>query len=779
MHQTSKSYSAIEEVLHDIDLVASDITEKLQLPKGGNHPVAPSLSQTETFLKIAAFKLRAHRLVSGEKQSKGEQKASDGSNEDGLSLSALEDVDGSSSRPRQALTLYGSAGPQAKYLFSSLQLPTRVAGEINDVLQTLRESGLPNGIATTEIFPKQIAGLTEDKKRVPTLGELFPIPPTVPQLQLPKSSKIASTRSSTVGWYQPGSVEAHPRSNPRYFRQPVSTGHWLDYSTPSPTPGSKRKQRERALSLGATKAPQLETDPTESESAKLDNLFRGVYSSFAPCKDDAVAIVAGGMMDRVWYQHIGEKSFERLVQNVNLLEGAVDTEVDTANVAVIDGDDEEEKFREAVENFQGLVDPNLESVVQKSADEKDVDEVLEEISDLLRTLNSHQRNRHLNKDSSGRPSGLLSAPDTTSLGTPSKPSEPEISIYEILKSQLTLMIATLPPYAVAKLDSDQLAELAISTTMEIQLEDHQGVMDEDEASARAKALAFNATSAARSVPAPQQHRPSSAALYGNQYSTSRPAQAQHQYYGQGQTPVRPPPNTLQRPPGTAHVPYQSQRPAAAATYRPGSYGPQSYQSPRPQQAYTPQTQYQQVAQTNYNRPAGQSYPGVPQSAPPAAMNTRYPSQPAYAQQAPPQSGVDYRYGNGGNAVRQVSPQKPMHSPQTVYNQAQPRPTYATPTPSISQDRRPYVQNPMAPQMMNGGSNPSHQPQTAPQQQLGPTNYNTFMTTEQQSSMMERQRAQLAQQQGLQQQMARNAAQAGTMGSPSKSPINGNAVTAGL
>jgi hypothetical protein len=85
---------------------------------------------------------------------------------------------------------------------------------------------------------------------------------------------------------------------------------------------------------------------------------------------------------------------------------------------------------------------------------------------------------------------------------------------------------------------------------------------------------------------------------------------------------------------------------------------------------------------------------------------------------------------------------------------------------------------MAPQMMNGGPSPSPQPQHAPQQTLGPSNYATFMTTEQQASMMERQRAQLAQQQGMQ-QMARNAAQAGVMGSPSKSQVNGNAVPAGL
>jgi hypothetical protein len=771
--QSSNSYCDVEEILSDIDLAVSDITEKLQLPMAANHPVPPSPSQTETSLKIAAFKKRAHELVQREMKGKGEQKLSGESKEEEKST-LFAKVDGTSGENKLVLTLYGNA-PGPKQLFSSLQLPTKIAGETKDIVQTLRESGLPNGITTTQIVPIRSTGLNEDKRHVITLGELFPTPPAVPQLQPPKPSKIATTRSSTVGWYQPATADPHPRSG-SYFKQPIAGGQWLDYGNASPSLGSKRKQRDRALSLSATKAPQMDIETTELEGAKLDILFRSAYSSFAPCKDDSVAIVPGGMMDRIWWQNIGERSFKRLVQNANNLEDVMIPHVDDTNMPIADRDDEEEQFREAVANFEGVVDPNLESIVEKAADEKDVDEVLEEISDLLRTLNSHQRNRHLNLNPSGRAGGLLSALDTTSLGTPTKPGEPEISIYEILKSQLTLMIATLPPYAVAKLDSDQLAELAISTKMEIRVEDHKGVMEEDEVSARAKAIAFSAASASRPVQPPQ-HRSSSSALYGNQYAAPRPAApAPHQYYSQGQTPVRQPPNNLQRPPATAQVPYPSQRPAGAP-YRPNSFATQSYQAPRPQQPYTPQPQYQQAPLPNYNRPASQPYQGVPQSAPPAASNPRYPGQPQFAQQTPGQNGIDYRYGNGVNAARQVSPQKPTHNPQPAYNQGQSRPAYATPTPSVAQDRRPYLQNPMAPQMMNGGSTPSHQSQNPPRP-LGPTNYSTFMTAEQQSSMMERQKAQLAQQQGLQ-QIARDTAQAGTMGSPSKSQVNGNAVTAGL
>jgi len=83
-------------------------------------------------------------------------------------------------------------------------------------------------------------------------------------------------------------------------------------------------------------------------------------------------------------------------------------------------------------------------------------------------------------------------------------------------------------------------------------------------------------------------------------------------------------------------------------------------------------------------------------------------------------------------------------------------------------------------MTNGTSASSGQTQGTTQQggNLGATGYHTVMTAEQQSTMMERQRAQLAQQQGAQQH-ARNAAQAGAMSVSPGPQVNGaNAVTAG-
>jgi hypothetical protein len=685
------------------------------------------------------------------------------------------------------LTLYGNA-PGPRQLFSSLQLPTKVAGENRDVVQTLQEAGLPTGIVTTQIVPIQPTSVFDEKKRAQTLGELFPSPSTVPPLQPPKVSKIATTRSSTVGWYQPASADSQARTS-SYSRQPISTGHWLDYSNAAPLQNPKKRPRDRALSLGASKAPQLDAEPAESEAAKLDTLFRSAYSGFAPTRDDAAAVVPESIISRLWWQRVGEKGFERLVENANIMEDIVTTESAEVTTPMNEAD-EEKGFREAVEWLEAEeTHPSLELGVEKSAEEKDVEEILEGISELLETLNSYQRIRHMSLNPAGRPASLLSsATDTASLGTPTKPTESEIATYEILKTQLTLMISSLPPFAVAKLDANQLAELSISTKIPIEVENYRGVMEEDEASMKTKQAALSAAATSRvSQPAPIP-RPSSTSLYGNQYTPRAPTPGSNQYYG-AQTPIRPPVNTLQRPSSTAPAPFPVQRPAAPTSYRPTSYGTPTYahQAARPiqhQYAGNSQGYLSTPPVTGYARPVGQSYQGPPQSTPQASINQRYPQ--SYTQQTPSQNGVDYRYNNGSNTGRQPSPQKPIYSPQPAATQApapvQSRPSYSTQNSSLNSNQRPYLQNPLAHSpMANGSSSQSPQPQQTQHQQpqpLGPTNYSTFMTTEQQSSMMERQRAQLAQQQAGTQQQARQMAQA-AMGSPSKTQINGSPVPVGL
>ncbi|TVY57589.1 hypothetical protein LCER1_G001690 [Lachnellula cervina] len=781
-------YTGLDDVLKDIDIAVLAVKEKLQTP---NVVLRIEQSQSELSTKASAFKKRAHDLVAREKafsaasRVNGAASTSNSRANGSSGVKASTEINVGSTNTKTVLTLYGNA-PGPKQLFSSFQAED-ANGEKRELVQTLRRAPLPAGISTTDIVSIPFNNLVEDNRRN-TLGDAFPTPPNVPALQPPKPSKVANTRSSTVGWYQPAAADPQRRAG-TYFTQNITPGVWLDYSNASSPQSSKKKQRDRAMSLGAAKAPQLEAEPAESEAAKLEAIFRSVYSSFAPTKDDSAAVAPTGVIDRIWWQQVGQRNYERLIENEANIDPVTGTESEAR--PLVDEDEELKEFEKLAETWENdTVDPTLlpvEARYEKSFEEKSVNEILEGISELLETLSSFQRKRHMSLNPSNRPAGLLSAPDTSTLGTPTKPTDSEQNTYEIIRAQLKMMIQSLPPYAVAKLNGDQLADLNISTKIEVHLDDYRGVLEEDE-QARAKAPATSVTVPRSSTSS--LHRGTPSALYGNQYSASRPpAAGTHQYYGGGtSTPVRAPP-TLPRAPSTGQVPYQAPRPAAPAPYRPQGYGTPNFQqrAPQPVQHQYPQTsgaQYMTPSAQPYMRPTAPGYQGVPQSAPPAPMNGRYPSQPTYPHQTQGQNGIDYhRFANGSQIPRQSSPPNQMYAQSSQPNHAQAQPAYSghsTPTPGMAQNRQSYLQN----QVTNGGT-----PQATPAQYNQPrqtTGYSTFMSQEQQQLMLERQRAQLANQ-----QQARHAAQAAQAvinnnGSDARSPstptpqINGSsAVAAGL
>jgi hypothetical protein len=708
-----------------------------------------------------------------------------------VSSKAITQLTPSQGTNKMVLTLFGNA-PGPKQLFSSLQESIKTSGGMRDVTQPLREAGLPNGINTTQIVPINSTSVTEEKKRIPTLGELFTSPTSGLPFQPPKPSRATTTRATIVGWYQPAGLDAvRTRSSSSYYGQTINTGQWLDYTGASASVDPKRKQRERALSLGGVKSSLSAADLAEQEALKLETLFRSAYSSFAPSKDDAAALVPSGLSSRMWWQCTGKRSFDRLVRNAAVIEAVVDPDANPfakqSTQLVEEIEDETEQFKQVVDNWDDQnIDPNLKQTedMSQSIKDKEVEEVLQGISELLETLNSYQRIRNLSLNQL-RPTGAISTGEPA--GTSTKPTEAEIATYNTLKSQLTLMIATLPPYAVAKLNSYQLGELGVSTKITLYADSHKGVMEEDEAAARAKVAEMRAATSSRAASSTSIHR-SSTSLYGNQYSsTPRPSvPSGQQYYPQSQTPARPPSTNSQRPSSTAPVPYAGQRPASTTSYRPQpSYTTPAYphQIPRTTQAqYTqPNTQFFQTSTVNsYSQSLSQNYGGIQLSTPQANLSARF--QPTvhsmYQQRSQPQNGLDYRYSNGNNTNQPSPPKTQAYSPQPHPTPLQNR-SFGTPTPSITQDRR-YFQ----PALANGTAT-SSQPQGAQQQtqsssgHLGATGYHTVMTAEQQSTMMERQRAQLAQQQGTQHQ-ARNAAQAGAMSvSPAPQINGGSPVPAGL
>jgi hypothetical protein len=115
-----------------------------------------------------------------------------------------------------------------------------------------------------------------------------------------------------------------------------------------------------------------------------------------------------------------------------------------------------------VSNFQAQ---EIQELPTEARAPEDVDDVLADISELLETLHSYQQIRSLDS--------------RAALGV-SKPSSAEFDSYELLRSQLAILIATLPPFAVAKLDGDKLEKLNVGTKIIVDTVDYRGTAQPDE-----------------------------------------------------------------------------------------------------------------------------------------------------------------------------------------------------------------------------------------------------------------------------------------------------------
>ncbi|KAK0721482.1 hypothetical protein B0T21DRAFT_386340 [Apiosordaria backusii] len=667
------------------------------------------------------------------------------------------------------LSTFGLA-PNLRPLFTSLQHSASSDG----VLKPLGEGQLPGGVTATKIYPDVYAASDKNARSL-TLGELFPSPRNLPPLQPPKAPKN-TTKSNVLTFYHPELTEKSKYRSGTYFSQPLSTGHWLDYSNATPAIHAKTKQRERAQSLAGVKPSSVELELSEMEA-----LFRGAFSSFAPSKDDSAAIVPSSLISRIWWQRVGRRNFEKMNEEA-FDEKEEETAVDPALVTEIDDD----LVKEAIENWDSVVDPSLDEVLGKKSDEeKEVEDLLDEVTDMIETLSSFQRNRNLTLPTSqDRYSADPNNGDMLRNGNASQqPSEEEMMTYETLKAQLAMIIQNLPPYAVARLNSDKLEELAVSTKIEVRSDEYRGVMEEDEPAR----LARQAAQAAANANQRQAHRtPSvSSATYGNQYPgqfqpSARPiANAQHF----PQTPVRPQgQNVFPRAPSTVPIPqphHQVQpRQPPPTQYRPGP-GPQVYapqlakaqgpyghsnipqpyvnsptqqrmpQPPPPHSNYMGQQgtprfpqqgfqqsfpqQHQPIHPQHQQHQQHPQHQQVPHHQPLAQHPPQHAQHPQHPQQAPFPP-----YANGGPMPRTISPQIPQQNPYgqspTPPQQHQQiphgRPPYGPGTPGMppnTMQQRPY---PNSPSMMQGGNRPSS----------SLTGFATVMPEVQQRQVMEQARA---------------------------------------
>jgi len=372
------------------------------------------------------------------------------------------------SSPKSVLTLYGNAQGH-KQLFSSFQHGS-VDGKCIEPVLKLRENGLPNGIMSSMVVPTKSKDAAANLKQN-TFKDVFGPSSSLPPLAPPQPLKQAHDKSSsTIVWG--ATNEQRPERPMGYGYQKLTAGQWLGY-------GGLAPQLELD-SLITSSTSNLAIGADEQALAEEDALFRNVYSGFAPSCDNTGAVYSEHIKNELWWQKVGRQTLE---ESLGFSQHDILSSVDEANedAMVVDGEDDRIKeFSEVVANYDpALEDMKLESTqkIQPNGDEA----ILDEISQLLESLHSYQRIRM-----------SQNLQTTNLLEDSSIPSEVEIETYKTLKTQLALVIATLPPYAVSRLNGDQLEDLNISLTMPIEDKNIRGVMEEDAQSRAAKAAALSA-----------------------------------------------------------------------------------------------------------------------------------------------------------------------------------------------------------------------------------------------------------------------------------------------
>lgn len=350
-------YSTLDDVVSDAKAASTSLTDELQLPNGSTraHNTPMSVRESQLVTNINLFTKKAEDLAHRQKvqdefkSTKEEREQSPNVLSyptNGTSPKASTQISMTPGEHKVVLTLYGNA-PGPKQLFSSLQETAKMPNGTIRVPQPLREVGLPNGINTTQIVPIDTSGAVDDKKQLQTLGDLFSTSTSTLPFLPPKPIRASSSKGLAAGWSQPSVSDIErARNNQSYYSQPISSGHWLEYTGGANLPDPKRRQRERALSLSGVKASTSDAETAEQEAAKLDALFRSAYSSFAPTKDDAAAVVPQGVVSKIWWQRVGEKTFQRLANNMETMAliGQDPQQASPDKMAVDSADDEDEKL---------------------------------------------------------------------------------------------------------------------------------------------------------------------------------------------------------------------------------------------------------------------------------------------------------------------------------------------------------------------------------------------------------------------------------------------------
>lgn len=633
----------------------------------------------EEIVDREASRVKAHANTNGEVKQEAGHVAN------GVQSAASQSTTGT------VLTLFGNA-PNPRQLFSSMQHPQDSEDSKIQLELPVEEIGLPNGLTATQIVPSD----TTSSKRGPNLEEAFPAPHSLPSIHPPKGHKRSAVRDTTLNWEFKDPVSRGSKRG-GYTTQSLTTADWLGYGGVDPaygfhSPQEKRKQRDRALSGGE----RMQTAPTKAQAeAELQKqeeaLFRRAFSSFAPSSDSAKSLVPAQTKAMIWFSKLGNRRFNEVFANDPALVDDILPAEFALDPALKETGQKEEDFSNVLEQLDSLP---VETFSEPSINKTDPDEVLGQISELLETLASQQRIRNaiIPSTTSVSRTPISPAPTLASkIGKPDAPAEDEINTYTKLRHEIAYLVLKLPPYAVAKLNGDQLADLGVSQLLPFEAHDYQGGMDEDEVAKVAKRTAAATAAATASLT-----RPTSSAT-GQHYSNSsrNPAigQAANTRYGQSaavptRTPAAVP--AFQRSTSGQSGNYGTPSAAPRATYaQPNQYSrPVATQQNSYGQTNTPQQQQYYGGQARPTQPPtnygsyGQNYgQGTPQSARPSHSSSQQPLQ-QFQQRA--QNATAYSTNSGVPGQPAQSPYKRTASPamQPLYpgapQQGQQRPAYANP-----------------------------------------------------------------------------------------------------
>ncbi|EXJ94700.1 hypothetical protein A1O1_03097 [Capronia coronata CBS 617.96] len=582
------TYSSFHALLEDLNTVKDAIIKDLSEPSTNgttqtSSPPKPGISDRLTNMV---------KLVSmlDNEASKGSEAATTTPEGEDLAKTDLPGI-----RSRHVLSLRSQVNGGAHLLYSGLE--TGQLAEEVDVDTTPEVDGvtLPNGFELTDFADLGGDGKQQSQEKR-LFGTVFRPSSRLKPLETPRPPKT-TVRGGTLDfipyWAQ---IEKDPRFPQDYRFARLPTGSWLSYGG-SGTSEQHDQKRSRQLSVANDFKAALEgNDVQQRSNVNADALYASVYSSFAPCYDNSVSIYSEKERARHWYRKYGEQKLSRIFR----VSGSVDSTEDAATA-------EEEKldnFEEAVANYEPVQE---EEAFPVQKEPEDVDDLLQQVSELLETLASYQKNRSLEPVVSG------SVP---------KPTEPEIDMFEVLKSQLRILVSTLPPFAVAKLDGDQLEALNISTTLLVEPPDYPGTSQVEDHTLRRQKVPQQAPSAASRPTVTPQLRPNygQAPVSTGGYNTqvrnynAVPATAGYGMRGSYQTPTVPRPAYSQTPYQQSGNPYPS-RPTIQQFQRPVQNGYGNYGG-TPVQAQTPGF-VQRPGQPGYQqRPQDNSMANVPRAASP-------------------------------------------------------------------------------------------------------------------------------------------------------------------